>query len=533
MIIYVQETPRSVEPQSVPVEKRVIRRKPIRRQWHLLVALMAFISGIAICGLTVSAQSDVFVVKPYLQLGNSARLKDPERMDVVWGAETTKDSQSWSVEWQSVNEKTWRKTAKVATTPMPLVGSVSFSINRATIDNLKPGEKFNYRVLKSDAVVFQSHGMARKNANQAYRFAVVGDIGAGSSGQKAVVSQMELQKPDFLIIPGDIVYNCGLISEYLTRYFPILNSDVSSPYHGAPLIRSTPTLGVIGNHDIALTTAWEGTDFSRFPDALGYYLLFFQPLNGPNKIPNAANSTRIVGNVDNQLNFVKSAGRRFPRMANYSFDYGNSHWLVLDGNAYMDWSNPEMRKWVDNDLARSKATWKFACFHQPAFSVDEVHSEEQRMRLLVDIFENRGVDIAFAGHAHCYQRTPPLHFKQDNKNLGGLSVGVVPGSITIDKNFDGKTKTTPKGIIHIVTGGGGARLYDKAPFSSLQPFIEKYVYAHSFTICDITGTTLKLSQLGGDGRVFDQFTITKSVTTAPTVVIGTPSTPPKTTPLNK
>ncbi|MBX9669634.1 MAG: metallophosphoesterase [Candidatus Obscuribacterales bacterium] len=521
--------------QSVPFAKKLIRKHPFRNSMILLL-LAVFATFAAVSSPLVFAESEVFVVKPYLQLGNSAQLKKSEQLEIVWGNVTTKAPQKWSIEWQGASEKTWRKTDKVTTTPMPipsLTTTLVFSLTRATIDGLKPGTKFNYRVLKNNEIVFESHGMARKSAKQAYRFAVVGDIGAGSPGQTAVVNQMELQKPDFLVIPGDIVYNSGRVAEYLVRFFPILNSDTSAANRGAPLIRSTLTMGVIGNHDIALTNAWEGTDFSTFRDALGYYLFFFQPLNGPNKIANSPNSTRIVGNADNQKSFIDSAGQRFPCMANYSFDYGNSHWLVLDGNSYMDWSDPKLRQWVDDDLARSKATWKFACFHQPAFSVDEVHSNEQRMRLLVDIFERRGVDVVFAGHAHCYQRTFPIQFKQDNKNLGGLSVGEVPGKIIVDKNFDGKTRTTPQGIIHIVTGGGGAKLYNKAPFSSIEPWLEKYVYAHCFTICDINGTTLKLSQIGTDGNLVDQFKITKSVTVGAADMKGAADTRPKTAPLKK
>ena len=35
-------------------------------------------------------------------------------------------------------------------------------------------------------------------------------------------------------------------------------------------------------------------------------------------------------------------------MTNFSFDYGNSHWLVLDSNPYVDLTGPEL------DCVRSK-----------------------------------------------------------------------------------------------------------------------------------------------------------------------------------
>ena len=60
---------------------------------------------------------------------------------------------------------------------------------------------------------------------------------------------------------------------------------------------------------------------------------------------------------------------RGPRMANFSFNYGNAHWTVLDANATVDWTNRELQEWVANDLAAAKdATWRFVSFHQPGFN---------------------------------------------------------------------------------------------------------------------------------------------------------------------
>ena len=41
-------------------------------------------------------------------------------------------------------------------------------------------------------------------------------------------------------------------------------------------------------------------------------------------------------------------------MSNYSFDYANSHWLVLDANPYMNWTDQSLRNWVADDLAKTK-----------------------------------------------------------------------------------------------------------------------------------------------------------------------------------
>jgi acid phosphatase type 7 len=141
------------------------------------------------------------------------------------------------------------------------------------------------------------------------------------------------------------------------------------------------------------------------------------------------------------------------------------------------------------------------------------------MRILSDIFEKAGVDVVFSGHAHDYQRTFPLKFNA--KREGGRIVtnpdGTIDGEFTFDKQYDGTTKTKPNGIIYLVTGAGGAKLYgpisEKFP-SIPQTFNLKFDCTHhSFTACDISEGVLKVNQIAADGKVIDSFTITKSAHT--------------------
>ncbi|MDZ4834112.1 MAG: metallophosphoesterase [Candidatus Melainabacteria bacterium] len=485
---------------------------------HVAVAILAlclvlFSAGNLNKAIAQSAPTDVFLIKPYIQLGDQPKLQKSESMDILWFPNSpTDDVKDWKLEFDCSKQSKWQTGKIVETKRIGSLGGQSFFRYTGRVTGLKPGESFVYRLSKGGKQVFQAGAMARKSEKQPFRFAVVGDVGAGSDGQKEVVFQMLKQKPDFLLIPGDIVYNCGLVSEYLQRFFPIMNCDTNSPKVGAPFMRSILTLASIGNHDIALANAWEGTDFTRFPDALGYYLLFSQPCNGPSKVVNGKNSTRIVGNAQNQLGFIRAAGKTFPAMSNFSYDYGNSHWVVLDGNPYMDWTDKKTRDWVDRDLENAKsATWKFAAFHQPGFSVDAAHATEQRMRLLSDIFEKHNVDIVFSGHAHCYQRSYPLKFTPDWKSIKGTYHDSVAGTFALDKKYDGSVQKTPNGIIYIVTGGGGAGLYARGVNDVKAPFMDKYVYAHSFTLCDANDKSLKVSQVSTDGKLLDQFTLTKAL----------------------
>jgi hypothetical protein len=74
-------------------------------------------------------------------------------------------------------------------------------------------------------------------------------------------------------------------------------------------------------------------------------------------------------------------------------------------------------------------------------------------------------------------------------------------------------KARPKGVIYIVTGGGGAELYNpemqKKP-ETWQPFTNKFISeVHSFTVVDIDGKKFQARQLSDTGAVVDSFEIKK------------------------
>ena len=125
-------------------------------------------------------------------------------------------------------------------------------------------------------------------------------------------------------------------------------------------------------------------------------------------------------------------------MANFSFDWGDVHWTVLDANQYVDWTNPELRDWVARDLASASARpWRLVAFHQPGFNSSVAHFYEQQMRLLADVFEAGGVAVAFGGHVHEYQRTKPLTFKVRPGADGRLQApnGQVEGEWALDRDL--------------------------------------------------------------------------------------------------
>ncbi len=448
----------------------------------------------------------VFLVKPYLQMGNAPA--SPQSLTILW--HTDDIEANWSVETRATAREAWKPAGAASLRRITIAGVAPHRVYSVALSGLKPGARFAYRVLKAAQPVFEAQAQARKSAKQPYRFVVFGDCAQGTPGQRAIAYQTWRQKPDFVFITGDIVYGRGRVSEYRERYFPVYNADEAAPTKGAPLIRSTLFVAAPGNHDI------ENPNLEKYPDALAYFCYWAQPLNGPLGAVGAPNTPAPKGPQENIQAFLSSAGENFPRMANFSFDYGNAHWTVLDSCHHADWTDAALRAWVERDLkAAQKATWRFVAFHHPPFNSSPSHFEDQWMRLLADLFEKYQVDVVWAGHVHNYQRSYPLRFVA-KKGANGKWVGAegeVAGDWTLDRTYDGKTVTRPDGVLYIVTGGGGAGLYN-ADIQNFQdrwhPFTFKYVAdTHSLTCADIQGETLTVRQISEEGAEVDRWILTK------------------------
>jgi 3',5'-cyclic AMP phosphodiesterase CpdA len=348
------------------------------------------------------------------------------------------------------------------------------------------------------------------------RFVAVGDMASNKPEAFGVAYRISESHPDFLIALGDIVYPGGRAIQYMNHFFPVYN-DVTkpSPRTGAPLMASIPFYPVVGNHD---------ADSQRLPnyaDAFSCFHWFTVPKNGPGEGPW---NTPLGKDASAAEGFRKMAGPEYPAMCNYSFDYGDGHFLVLDANGYAAKDMNALLPWIERDLGASNQRWKFVSFHHPAFHTSKEHYTEQRMRLLQPLFERTGVDLVLAGHVHNYQRSLPLRFTPNPE--GRDKRGRVNGSLALDREYDGVSNTRPNGVIHLVSGGGGAKLYSldlqktveqlmKDHPDNYQPLTAKYVPEHSFTVFDMTSDELAVEQINLEGKVVDSFRVTKPARQAP------------------
>jgi hypothetical protein len=208
-------------------------------------------------------------------------------------------------------------------------------------------------------------------------------------------------------------------------------------------------------------------------------------------------------------------------MTNFSYNYANTHWIIIDADNYVDVLDTTLTNWISRDLEAAKNyEWKFVMFHHPGFNSSIDHYEQQQTRLLAPLFEKGNVDIVFAGHVHNYQRSYPLTFKPDGKGIqliGGRDGKTARGKIVnghwhLDKLFNGTNITKTNGVIYIVTGAGGQDLYNPEQQNdkdSWQGFTAKFISQfHTFTKVDIQNKKLTLKQLNAKGVTVDSFILT-------------------------
>lgn len=154
-----------------------------------------------------------------------------------------------------------------------------------------------------------------------------------------------------------------------------------------PFSAEIPLAPVIGNHE-AYSLEWQEV----FPAT--YLKLFAVPENG-----------------------LEKYARQF-----YSFDYGPVHFTVLDTNFYEVASRQprllaDEARWLEQDLARSKARWKIILQHRDVFMYgfgkESGRPESSTFfldfaRELMPIFEKYQVDAVLSAHLHTYRRRLPL-----------------------------------------------------------------------------------------------------------------------------
>ena len=174
----------------------------------------------------------------------------------------------------------------------------------------------------------------------------------------------------------------------------------------------------------------------------------------------------------------------------YSFDWGSAHFIALNSNEVGTTLEDraafrrEMIAWLKEDLRRTKKPFVFVYFHHPLYSAVENRkaSASRLAEQFEQIFIDGGVTAVFAGHDHNYQH----HLA--------------------------------KGVHHVVTGGGGAPLYDVSPIPEITL---KAVRVENYVKVTIDGSKAKVEAIDIDGNPLESFEL--NARTLPPPTSGSPA----------
>jgi 3',5'-cyclic AMP phosphodiesterase CpdA len=157
----------------------------------------------------------------------------------------------------------------------------------------------------------------------------------------------------------------------------------------------------------------------------------------------------------------------------YSLDKSNCHFivLVLDEHTPFD-SDSEQYKWLVKNLEEFKGKSKhtFVFFHVPPYSIGSHGMNPEIQDSLCPVFTKYGVRIVFTGHDHNYYHT------------------------------------TRNGIPYVVTGGGGAPLYDCFPEKGAIAG-DKYEKVNHYCLVDVKGNDVTVQAIRADGTLIEKFTV--------------------------
>ena len=344
-------------------------------------------------------------------------------------------------------------------------------------------------------------------ATGSYSFAVFGDWGyVGSSGnnpyQANVMSLLASSGARFAVTTGDNGYPSGSQKNYgdLVQTGADTSAIFGPSFWTVPG-RSMPIFLSLGNHGL------NSSDTSH--PAL---------ITWPQDRAVAMSGGRYTKDVYCCLNGTNSAS--YPSIW-YAFDAGPARFYILntswsDSNvgtatAYKNdydyhWApGTAQLQWLQADLASHPSILKFAIFHYPLYS-DNPNEAASPYLLgangLEGLLKQNGVDIAFTGHAHIYERNLP----------------------------------SASGIFNYITGGGGATLGTLGTCTALDAYAIKFTttgracgsapvptsadQVYHFVKVTVNGTNVTVTPINSLGQSFDVRSYTFSTgaeTTAPTV----------------
>ncbi len=260
-------------------------------------------------------------------------------------------------------------------------------MHKITIDNFDAGKTYLYRV--GDGNVWSDYGtFTTDNCDNKVEFVAVADVQAGNLIGANVLDEA------FRILPNaDFYANLGDFTDdsdnqewdFYAQAFDKINMNRTM-------------VPVAGNHDGFAVWHW----------------------------------------FENMFNVDTSESVQNLNGVNYSYDYGNAHFAVMNTND-MGASSTAQLKWLKNDMNSTDKDWKIVFMHKSPYTLGKDGKWPDALSLqeyLTDVMDDCNVDLVMSGHDHMYLRTKPL---TDNK---------------FDEN----------GTTYVLSGTAGSRRYEIRSF---------------------------------------------------------------------
>jgi 3',5'-cyclic AMP phosphodiesterase CpdA len=313
-----------------------------------------------------------------------------------------------------------------------LLQDASIHWHTVQLEGLAPGTAYQYCVGDGSTRGWSeiAEFTTAPAVTQPFSFIYLGDAQNGFERWGSLIRTAYRERPDaaFWLMAGDLV-NRGNERDDWDDFF----------HQASGIFSRRPLVPVIGNHECQ----------GGHPRM--YVQFFALPHNGPTGVE--------------------------PERA-YAFEYSNALFVVLDSNL-----DPARQvDWLEAQLARTRATWKFVSYHHPAYSSAPNRDNVRVRDYWTPLFDKYHVDLVLQGHDHAYLRTHPLK-----------------GNQTV--------QDTKEGTVYLVSVSG-TKMYSQAdrPYTA---FGMTNVSTYQVLDIQIQGGRLVYRAFDTDGDLRDQLVITK------------------------
>ena len=170
----------------------------------------------------------------------------------------------------------------------------------------------------------------------------------------------------------------------------------------------------------------------------------------------------------------------------YSFDYGAAHFIALNTQfAELDALKPGLQDaqnfFLRRDVANANRPWKIVFMHKDIYDYAQDKFNDIADKFL-DLFDELAIDVVFTGHLHTY------------RNRGKIFA----------------RKKSSRGTTYILCGRSGDQKYVE-PHSAIDDVTAPDLRgeSESFIVLDVDAAELHLTARTVDGKILDDFTLTK------------------------